>query len=81
MHAFHENLKALDVILRGEAGSVPNELRDLFRVFVAGVTIFPRQPKGEYDFEITGFLAPLLGDVSVSRMVARSGLEPPTRGL
>ncbi|WP_448151424.1 recombinase family protein [Labrys miyagiensis] len=79
---FHENLQALDRILKQEAGAnVPSELRDLFRIFVAGVTIHPRKAQEPYTFEVSGFLAPFLGEESVFRMVARSGLEPPTRGL
>lgn len=64
-------------------------LIDDFRALVHSVTIYPKRPREEFEIEVKGKLAALLGkgvfpDASYnsgSRVVAGEGLEPPTPGL
>jgi site-specific DNA recombinase len=65
-----------------EASRIDPALTRSFRELVAGVIVFPREPKGEYAVKIEEKLTGLIGpDVSAIPLVAEEGLEPPTRGL
>lgn len=80
--AFRRNLDDLASVMRAEGASNKlDEPAQIFREFISEVTIEPRKAGEPYVFEVKGRLAALLGEVSAKAMVARSGLEPPTRGL
>ncbi len=78
---FKENLEDLSAILTGPTN--PDlALIGSFRSLVEGVVVQPRKAGEEYEVNIRGHLAALMGvEVSALQMVAGEGLEPPTPGL
>ena len=79
---FRENLEALAIIVASK-GDLPDlEISNTFRALVEGVVVQPRKAGEEYQVNIRGYLASLMGiDQSALVVVAREGLEPPTPGL
>lgn len=79
---FRASIESLAKILRSSDGNVPMELGETFRQLVAAVVVEPT-PAGEaYSVSLKAYLSSLMSsDLSVIKLVAGEGLEPPTRGL
>jgi site-specific DNA recombinase len=79
---FRASIESLAKILRSSDGNVPIELGETFRQLVAAVVAEPT-PAGEaYSVSLKAYLSSLMSsDLSVIKLVAGEGLEPPTRGL
>ncbi|NTC83778.1 recombinase family protein [Agrobacterium tumefaciens] len=82
LRSFRASIESLAKILRSSDGNVPTELGETFRQLVAAVVVEPT-PAGEaYSVSLKAYLSTLMSsDLSVIKLVAGEGLEPPTRGL
>ncbi len=79
---FKENIESLAKVLRSSDGSVPSELGETFRQLVAAVVVEPTAAGEAYSVSLKAYLSSLMSsELSVIRLVAGEGLEPPTRGL
>ena len=79
---FKQNLEALADILVSKDALPDLELVSTFRSLVESVVVRPRKAGEQYEVNIRGYLASLMGtEVSALVMVAGEGLEPPTPGL
>jgi site-specific DNA recombinase len=79
---FKQNLEALADILVSKDALPDLELVGTFRSLVESVVVRPRKAGEQYEVDIRGYLASLMGaDMSALSMVAGEGLEPPTPGL
>lgn len=79
---FRENIESLAQIVSEKGGEPSPELVAPFRQLVAAV-IIESTPVGEaYNVRLKGYLSSLINsDLSVIKVVAGGGIEPPTSGL
>jgi site-specific DNA recombinase len=82
VHRFRENIESLAKIVKEKGGEPSPELIAPFRQVVAAV-IVEATPAGEgYSIGLKEYLSSLVSsELSVIRMVAGGGIEPPTSGL
>lgn len=79
---FRENIESLAKIVNQKQGEVSPELMIPFRQLVAAVVVQPTPAGQAYEINIKGYLASLVtSELSVIKVVAGGGLEPPTLGL
>ncbi len=79
---FRENIEKLSQILAEEQGDPPPELIAPFRHVVAAVVVQPTENGQPYEINLKGYLSSLIGSgLSVIKLVAEEGFEPPTQGL
>ena len=79
---FRENIECLSQIVAKEEAELSPELVGPFREIVAAVVVHQTELGQPYDIGIKGRLASLVSpELSVIKMVAEEGFEPPTQGL
>ncbi|PST20096.1 recombinase family protein [Rhizobium sp. JAB6] len=79
---FRENIESLAQIVAKEGAEPSPELIGPFREIVAAVVVHQTDPGQPYDIGLKGRLASLVSpELSVIKVVAEEGFEPPTQGL
>ncbi len=79
---FRENIESLAQIVAEKDGEPSPELVGPFRQLVAAVVVQPTENGQAYEVGIKGYLSSLVNtELSVIKMVAEEGFEPPTQGL
>lgn len=79
---FRENIESLTQIIAKEGAEPSPELVGPFREIVAAVVVHQTDSGQPYEIGIKGRLASLIGqELSVIKVVAEEGFEPPTQGL
>lgn len=79
---FRENIEKLAEILASDDEDPSPELIAPFRQVVAAVIVQHSEPGQPYEINIKGYLTSLIDTkLSVIKMVAEEGFEPPTQGL
>jgi site-specific DNA recombinase len=79
---FRQNIESLATILRSSDGNAPADLSETFRQLVAAVVVEPTAAGEAYSVSLKAYLSSLMStELSVIKLVAGEGLEPPTRGL
>ncbi|UTY51549.1 recombinase family protein [Sinorhizobium fredii] len=79
---FRENIESLAQIVREKDGEASPEIAAPFRQLVAAVVVNPTEKGQPYEINIKGYLSSLIeSELSVIKLVAEEGFEPPTQGL
>ena len=82
MRRFRENIESLAQIVADQDGEPPPDLIGPFRQLIAAVVVQPTHDEQAYDVGIKGYLSSLVNaELSVIKLVAEEGFEPPTQGL